>query len=90
MKNPTTNRIIGYTILFLGFAIFYGGFHATITSGSDSDIDVFAIIISIIVIIFSVIWMFKMVRCPHCNGMLNPKITNIDVCPHCGKRTDKV
>ena len=28
MKNPKTNRLIGYIVLFIGFIIWYKGFHS--------------------------------------------------------------
>ena len=89
MKNPKINRMIGYIILFIGFALFYKGFHAGTAADGVNGVDPFLVIVSLIVVIGAAVWMFLTVRCPHCNCLLNPKLANIDICPQCGKRCDE-
>lgn len=88
MKNPKINRIIGYIILFIGFGLFYKGFHAGTAPDGVNGVDAFTVVVACIFIVGAIVWTILKVRCPHCNGMLNPKLTNIDVCPFCGKSTD--
>lgn len=85
MKNPKINRVIGYIVLFIGFGLFYKGLHASI---DESGIDYFFVVTGLVFVIASIIWMILKVRCPHCGGILNPKLTNIDCCPYCGKNTE--
>lgn len=88
MNNPKINRLIGYIVLFIGFAIFYKGFHAGTAADGINGTDPVLIGVSILLILGAAIWMFLKVRCPHCNALLNPKLTNINRCPHCGRSTD--
>ena len=88
MRDPKINRIIGYVVLFIGFLIWYKGFHSSTESDPINGHDPLLIGISVAVIISSVVWMILKVRCPHCNKLLTLKLGNIDVCPYCGKRTD--
>lgn len=85
MKNPKINRIIGYVILFIGFFMFYRGFHYPTQEDPVNGHNPILIGISIIFIIVSFSWMLIKVRCPHCNQLLALKLKNIDVCPNCGK-----
>lgn len=84
MKDPKVNRLIGYVVLFIGFGFFYKGFHTTTDA---SSIDLFGVVIGLIFVVTSIIWMVSKVRCPHCGGILDPRLTNIDYCPNCGKST---
>lgn len=88
MKNPTINRILGYVILFIGFFLFYKGFHYPTHEEPVNGHNPIIIGISIIIMIISFAWMLLKVRCPHCNQLLALKLKNIDVCPNCGKNTD--
>lgn len=88
MKNPKINRIVGYVILFIGFFLFYKGFHYPTQEDPVNGHNPILICISIIIVIVSFCWMLIKVRCPHCNQLLALKLKNIDVCPNCGKNTD--
>lgn len=88
MKNPNINRVIGYVILFIGFILFYKGFHYPTPEDSVNGHNSFLIGISIITMIVSFAWMLLKVRCPHCNNLLSLKLKNIDVCPYCGNNTN--
>ena len=88
MKNPKINRIIGYIVMFIGFYVFYKGAHSGTAPNGVDGYDYFVLGIGLILVIVAFVWMFIKVRCPHCNGILNLKLGNIDVCPHCGKHTD--
>ena len=87
MKNPKLNRFIGYVVLFIGFFVFYKGFHSSTVIDPVNGHDPFLIGISIVIIVASFIWMILKVRCPHCNALLDLKLRNIDKCPYCGKDT---
>lgn len=89
MNNPKINRLIGYIILFTGFVLFYKGFHSATPADPINGHDPILIVFSIVIIIGSIVWSILKVRCPHCNSMLPLKLYNIDVCPYCGKKTDK-
>lgn len=88
MKNPKINRIIGYIIMFIGFYVFYKGAHAGTAPDGVNGTDYTVLTWGLILVIGAFVWMLFTVRCPHCNGLLNLKLGNIDVCPYCGKRTD--
>lgn len=88
MKNPNINRIIGYVNLFIGFILFYKGFHYPTQEDPVNGHNSILIGISIIMIIASFVWMLLKVRCPHCNRLLKMKLYNIDVCPYCGENTN--
>lgn len=88
MKNPTINRMIGYIVLFIGFFMFYRGFHYPTQEDPVNGHNPILIGISIILIIVSFSWMLIKVRCPHCNQLLALKLKNIDFCPNCGKNTN--
>lgn len=87
MKNPHMNRILGYIVMFIGFYVFYKGAHAGTAPNGIDGYDYFVLGMGLILVIAAFVWMFLKVRCPHCNGILNLKLGNIDVCPHCGKQT---
>lgn len=87
MKNPRVNRIIGYIILFIGFVLFYKGFHQYNLEGSFNGKSVVLIVISSVFIIGSFVWMILKVRCPHCGKLLDLKLYDISVCKFCGKDT---
>lgn len=88
MKNPKINRIIGYVVLFIGFFVFYKGFHSSTAADPVNGLNPLSICISLVLIIGAFVWLILKVRCPHCGKLLNIKLGNIDICPHCGKRTD--
>ena len=88
MKNPKINRIIGYVVLFIGFFVFYKGFHSATAADPVNGLNPLLICISLVLIIGAFVWVILKVRCPHCGKLLNIKLGNIDICPHCGKRTD--
>ena len=88
MKNPKVNRLIGYIVMFIGFFLWYKGFHASTPSDPVNGRDPFLIGFSLMLVIGAFVWMLFKVRCPHCNKLLNLKLGNIDRCPHCGSRTD--
>ncbi len=88
-NNPSTNKIIGYLILFASFIPIAIGYKL-ISSGKLMIIGVIALLIGIFLFCASVVWMFKKVRCPHCNALLPLKIRPISKCPYCGKRTDDI
>lgn len=88
MKNPKLNRLIGYIIMFIGFNIFYKGFHTGTAPNGVDGTDVVIIAVGLIFVIAAFVWMFFKVRCPHCNGLLNLKLGNIDMCPYCGESTE--
>ncbi len=88
MKKPKINRIIGYVVLFIGFFVFYKGFHSPTAADPVNGQNPLLICISLILIIGAFVWLVLKVRCPHCSKLLNIKLGNIDVCPHCGKNTD--
>lgn len=88
MKNPKINRAIGYLVMFIGFYVFYKGTHAGTAPNGVDGYDYFVLGTGILLVIVAFTWMFLKVRCPHCNGILNFKLGNIDVCPHCGEQTD--
>lgn len=80
-NDPILNRRIMYVILFAGFALF--------AKGARSG-NMFLTIISLALIIGSFIWGIMKVRCPHCGGLLQLKLYDISLCPHCGKRTTDI
>ena len=84
--NPNINRTIGYVILFIGFILFYKGFHYPTQEDPLNGHNIFLIGISVIMMIVSMVWMLLKVRCPHCHKLLNLKLYHIDVCPYCGKK----
>ena len=88
MKNPKINRIIGYAVMFAGFFVWYKGFHSKTALDPVNGRDPILIGIAAVMEIAAIVWMIMKVRCPHCNRLLHLKLWNIDVCPHCGKRTD--
>ena len=88
MSDPQKSRLIGYLLLFAGI-IPMGIGAAAIGSGK-----LIAVIIGIILLsagsfsaVYSVFWMYKKVRCPHCNALLPLKLYPIGTCPYCGKKT---
>lgn len=85
MNNPRVNRIIGYIVMFIGFYVVYKGNHTGIASNGRNSYDYITIGIGLILVIASFVWMIFKVRCPHCDGLLDIRLKNIDVCPHCGK-----
>lgn len=87
MKNPRINRLLGYVVMFIGFIVFYKGNHAGTAPNGVDGYDYPTIVMGLLLVIAAFVWMFLKVRCPHCNGLLNLKLGNIDVCPHCGKET---
>lgn len=87
MKKPGVNRVIGYVILFIGFWLFYKGFHFSTVEDPVNGHNPTYIAISIVLIIISFVWMILKVRCPHCGELLSIKLRNIDHCPYCGKNT---
>lgn len=89
MRNPKTNRWIGYIILFIGFTIFYKGFHAGTAPDGVNGTNSFIIAVGLVFVISSFVWMILKVRCPHCGKLLELKLYNIDRCPHCGRYTDE-
>lgn len=88
MKDPKINRFIGYAVLFVGFILFYKGFHYPTQEDPVNGHNSIIIGISIIIIIASFAWMLLTVRCPHCNRLLDLRLNNIDVCPYCKKNTN--
>ena len=88
MKNPKINRIVGYVVLFIGFFLFYKGFHYPTQDDPVNGHNPILIGISIVMVIASFLWMLKKVRCPHCNILLELKLRTIDICPNCGKNTN--
>ena len=88
MKNPTTNRTIGYIILFAGFSLLFWGTHYPTPEDPFNGKNPVLIVLSIIVIIAAMAWTIAKVRCPHCGKLLELKLYNIDRCRYCGKRTD--
>ena len=88
MKNPTTNKIIGYIVLFIGFILFYKGFHYPTPEDPVNGHSIPLIVFSIVLVIAAFVWMVVKVRCPHCGGILSPKIESIERCPHCGRNTN--
>ncbi len=88
MKNPKINRLIGYIILFVGFVLFYRGFHYPTENDPVNGHNAVLITVASVMIIGAVFWMVLKVRCPHCNKLLHVRLYNIDICPYCGKRTD--
>lgn len=89
MKNPKLNRGIGYIILFIGFTIFYKGFHAGTAPDGVNGTNPLVIAIGLGFVIGSLVWMIFKVRCPHCGKLLELKLYNIDRCPYCGRFIDK-
>ena len=87
MKNPHINRLIGYIVMFIGFHMVYKGSHAGTAPNGVDGYDYFVFGVGILVVVAAFVWMIFKVRCPNCNGVLNLKLGNIDVCPHCGKDT---
>ena len=88
MKDPKVNRVIGYIILFSGFGFLMYGTHYPTADDPYNGKNWFLIIISVVLMVYSLVWMIKKVRCPHCNQILHFKLYNIDVCPYCGRSTD--
>ncbi|WP_019001936.1 DUF2614 family zinc ribbon-containing protein [Succinimonas amylolytica] len=87
-RDPRLNRMAGYVILFTGFGIL--AFGSSFRSEADPYNWKFVLLflVSMVFLIYSLIWMIKTVRCPHCNSLLHLKLRNIDVCPWCKYPTD--
>lgn len=88
MKNPRISRMIGYVILFIGFILFYKGFHFSTIEDPVNGKNPILIVIAVLLIILSFVWMLLKVRCPHCKKLLYLRLRNLDKCPHCGRDTD--
>lgn len=88
MKNPKTNRTIGYIVLFFDFWLWYKGFHHPTPEDPVNGKSPALIALAVILFIAVTVWMFMKVRCPHCGQLLHLKLYNIDYCQHCGKSTD--
>lgn len=89
LNNPRINRIIGYLIMFVAFVPFTLGYKM-VSSGIMIIVGIVILTIGILLLCASVVWVFKKVRCPHCNALLHLKLYPISKCPYCGKRTDDI
>ncbi|MBQ9603932.1 MAG: hypothetical protein IJR45_00815 [Firmicutes bacterium] len=83
MTNPNINRLIGFIILFAGFAVFGIGWVLPYII-----LKVLLCGAGIAMFIGSLIWDIKKVRCPYCNALLSLKIWYDVKCPYCGERID--
>ncbi|MBQ3682780.1 MAG: hypothetical protein II922_06835 [Succinimonas sp.] len=87
-RDPRLNRMAGYAIMFSGFGVLAFASAHPGENGAVTLFHIFLFIISGALLVFSGIWMFKTVRCPHCKRLLHLKLYNIDVCPWCHYPTD--
>ena len=81
--NPRTAR---YIILLVGIIIFGTG--CVFVNFENTVSGIILCIIAVPVLIASVVWMIKKVRCPHCGALLHLRLYPISKCPYCGKNTD--
>ena len=86
MRNPRTARLIGYVIFFASVPLF--GFAAVLTEVWGGLLSMLLLVAGGVLFAFSIVWMIRKVRCPHCGQLLHLKLYDIRRCPYCGKNTD--
>ncbi|MBQ3842966.1 MAG: hypothetical protein II820_09775 [Ruminiclostridium sp.] len=84
--NPRIARTIGYFILFASCIVMGAG--AACIDVMGGVLTMIMLVVGAVLFAFSVIWMIRKVRCPHCGNLLHLKLYDISVCPYCGKSTD--
>ena len=89
VKNPTTNRTIGYIILFAGFSLLFWGTHYPTSEDPFNGKSPVLIVLAVILFIAVTVWMIMKVRYPYCGKLLELKLYNIDRCRYCGKKTNE-
>lgn len=87
-RDPRHNRIAGCIMTAGGLLLMMRAPRYPTAEDPYNGKNWFLIVLSAAVLIWSVIWMVKTVRCPHCHQILNLKISNIDICPGCGNPVD--
>lgn len=89
-RNPNTNKLIGFAILFSGFVLFGIGWRLTKAVGIECILGYVLVVMGLVLCVVSTIWVIKKVRCPHCNALLSLKLSSVNTCPYCGRRTDDI
>ena len=85
MRNPNIQRAISFLILFGGFGIMaVGGVLVPI-----GWVRYLLLGVGIVMVVISVIYSIKNVRCPHCRRLLSLRIAYTVTCPYCHKRVDE-
>ena len=84
--HPRLARAIGYALMFTGFICV--GIGTAYLNTNKGIVSVILYCLAGILLAFSVIWMIRKVRCPHCGQLLHLKLYDISVCQHCGRSTD--
>lgn len=84
--NPRLARAIGYAVMFAGFICVGIGTACLNTFEGIKSIIIYCL--AGVLLTFSIIWMIRKVRCPHCGRLLHLKLYDISVCQNCGRSTD--
>ena len=84
--DPRLARAIGYAAMFGGFIVV--GIGTACFNILEGVVSLILYGIAGLFLAFSIIWMIRKVRCPHCGQLLHLKLYDISVCPYCGKSTD--
>ena len=86
-NNPRINRVIGYVILFAGL-IPAGTGMTFIKFDINGTLGFVLTVLGFALMVLSVFWMIKKVRCPWCGALLPLKLYPIKRCPYCKHETD--
>ena len=84
--NPKLARVIGYAVMFAGFICV--GIGTACLNILEGIVSITIYCFAGFLLMVSVIWMIRKVRCPHCGRLLHLKLYDISVCQHCGRSTD--
>ena len=86
MKDPNHAKGIMYLIFFASFVPF--GVGAAFME-SMMWLSIILYVAGGALMIFSLVYGIKNVRCPHCGQLQNFKLWPITTCPYCKKRVDR-
>ena len=85
MKDPNRAKGIMYLIMFASFVPLGAGAAMQV---SRPVIAYILLALGAALMIASLVYGVKNVRCPHCGALLNLKLWPLHTCPYCKKRVD--